>query len=168
MVLQGTYVCLRPALERDVDALVRIRSTSEVRARWRGEDITADVRDSVADDTLHLLVIEDADANVVGAIQWAGEEDPEYRHASVDMFLDPTVHCRGWGTDATRTLCHHLLTVEGFHRLTIDPAADNLAAIRCYENVGFHRVGVMRQYERGADGTWHDGLLMDLLADDLQ
>jgi len=25
----------------------------------------------------------------------------------------------------------------------------------------------MRQYERGADGTWHDGLLMDLLADEL-
>jgi aminoglycoside 6'-N-acetyltransferase len=28
-------------------------------------------------------------------------------------------------------------------------------------------VGVMRQYERGADGSWHDGLLMDLLAAEL-
>jgi aminoglycoside 6'-N-acetyltransferase len=28
-------------------------------------------------------------------------------------------------------------------------------------------VGIMRQYERGPDGTWHDGLLMDLLADEL-
>jgi aminoglycoside 6'-N-acetyltransferase len=26
---------------------------------------------------------------------------------------------------------------------------------------------VMRNYERGLDGTWHDGLLMDLLADEL-
>jgi aminoglycoside 6'-N-acetyltransferase len=25
----------------------------------------------------------------------------------------------------------------------------------------------MRDYERGADGTFHDGLLMDLLANDL-
>jgi aminoglycoside 6'-N-acetyltransferase len=25
----------------------------------------------------------------------------------------------------------------------------------------------MRRYERGVDGTWHDGLLMDLLAEDL-
>jgi aminoglycoside 6'-N-acetyltransferase len=25
----------------------------------------------------------------------------------------------------------------------------------------------MRRYERGPDGTWHDGLLMDLLADEL-
>jgi len=29
-------------------------------------------------------------------------------------------------------------------------------------------VGTMRQYERDADGDgWHDGLLMELLADDL-
>jgi aminoglycoside 6'-N-acetyltransferase len=28
-------------------------------------------------------------------------------------------------------------------------------------------VGVMRQYERQADGRWHDGLLMDLLRDEL-
>jgi aminoglycoside 6'-N-acetyltransferase len=29
-------------------------------------------------------------------------------------------------------------------------------------------VGVMRAYERGDDGTWHDGLLMDLLAGELR
>ena len=41
------------------------------------------------------------------------------------------------------------------------------AAIRCYAKVGFRPVGVLRRYERGLDGTWHDGLLMDLLADEL-
>ena len=49
----------------------------------------------------------------------------------------------------------------------IDPAADNAAAIRCYSKAGFRPVGIMRDYERGADGTWHDGLLMDLLAGEL-
>ena len=50
----------------------------------------------------------------------------------------------------------------------IDPSADNAAAIRCYEKVGFRPVGIMRAYERDHDGTgWHDGLLMDLLADEL-
>jgi len=32
--------------------------------------------------------------------------------------------------------------------------------------VGFREVGVMREYERGIDGTWHDGLLMEMLAGD--
>ena len=128
----------------------------------------AEVREAIGDPNLHLLVVFDQTATVIGGIQWAAEEDPQYHHASVDMFLDPAVHGQGYGTDAARTLCRHLLDVAGFHRLVIDPAADNIAAIRCYEKVGFRRVGTMRAYEQGADGTWHDGLLMDLLADDLE
>lgn len=43
------------------------------------------------------------------------------------------------------------------------------AAIRCYAGVGFRPVAVMRSYERDVDGSgWHDGLLMDLLADELE
>jgi RimJ/RimL family protein N-acetyltransferase len=50
----------------------------------------------------------------------------------------------------------------------IDPAADNQAAVRCYAAAGFQPVGTMRQYEKDLDGDeWHDGLLMELLADDL-
>ena len=49
----------------------------------------------------------------------------------------------------------------------IDPAAHNERAIRCYEKVGFKRVGVMREYWRDPEGVWRDGLLLDLLADEL-
>ena len=87
--------------------------------------------------------------------------------ASIDIYLDPAVHGRGLGTDAVRTLARHLIVDRGHHRLVIDPAADNAAAIRFYSNVGFRPVGLMRRYERDLDGTWHDGLLMDLLADEL-
>ena len=72
------------------------------------------------------------------------------------------------GTDAVRTLAIALVDDLRFHRLVIDPAADNAAAIRCYAKVGFRPVGVMRQYEHDAEGDgWHDGLLMDLLAAEL-
>ena len=49
----------------------------------------------------------------------------------------------------------------------IDPRATNLRAIASYRKVGFRDVGIMRRYEQGNDGTWHDGLLMDLLHDEL-
>jgi aminoglycoside 6'-N-acetyltransferase len=64
-----------------------------------------------------------------------------------------------------RRVVRLLIDERGHHRVTIDPAADNAAAIRAYEKVGFKPVGIMRAYERdsGGDG-WHDGLLMDLLA----
>jgi aminoglycoside 6'-N-acetyltransferase len=44
---------------------------------------------------------------------------------------------------------------------------DNEKAIRTYKRVGFQPVGVMREYERNAEGEWQDGLLMDLLKQDL-
>ncbi len=49
----------------------------------------------------------------------------------------------------------------------IDPALANERAIRAYAAVGFRRVGILRRYERGPDGVWEDGLLMDLLAEEL-
>lgn len=47
------------------------------------------------------------------------------------------------------------------------PAVDNPVAVRAYEKVGFKPAGVMREYCRAPDGTWHGGLLMDLLAREL-
>ena len=53
--------------------------------------------------------------------------------------------------------------------MIIDPALANTAAIRCYESVGFRRVGVMRRYWYDhVQEEWVDGLLLDLLADELR
>ncbi|MEV0005586.1 GNAT family protein [Micromonospora sp. NPDC050980] len=166
-MLRGRAVTLRPATDADVDALAAIRATPEVRRWWRGDDdLAGAVRADLADDSLTVYVIEHAD-RLVGAIQWYAETDPDYRHASLDIFLDPAARGAGLGGDAIRTLVRHLADEYGHHRFTIDPAAANTAAIRAYAKVGFRPVGIMRRYERGPDGRWHDGLLMDLLAEDL-
>jgi aminoglycoside 6'-N-acetyltransferase len=166
-MLRGRTVTLRPATVADVPALAAIRAHPEVRRWWRGgDDLAASVRADLADDDLTLYAVEH-DGRVVGAIQWYAEPDPDYRHASLDVFLDPAVRGAGLGGDAIRTLVRHLIDEYGHHRFTIDPAAANTAAIRAYAKVGFRPVGVLRRYERGADGRWHDGLLMDLLADEL-
>ena len=165
--LKGTLVTLRPAITEDVPELARIRATPEVARWWRGgEDMAAAVAEDLAEEGTETFVVEH-DGRVAGAIQWHAEEEPDYRHAGIDIYLDPAVRGRGFGTDAVRTLARHLIVDLGHHRLVIDPAADNTAAIRSYSKVGFRPVGVMRKYERGLDGTWHDGLLMDLLADEL-
>lgn len=166
--LHGASVTLRPATAADIPALTAIRSTPEVFARWRGDPdaMAASIAEDFAEpDTEHFVI--EYEGRVAGAIQWSAEEEPDYRHAGIDIYLDPACHGRGLGTDAVRTLASHLITGHGHHRLVIDPAADNAAAIRCYTKAGFRPVGVMRDYERGPDGTWHDSLMMDLLARDL-
>ena len=102
---------------------------------------------------------------MAGLIQYQEEPEPRYRHASVDLFLDPALHGRGLGTEALRRVVRELIGERGHHRITIDPATGNTAAIRAYEKAGFRPVGVMRSAERDADGRgWHDSLLMELLA----
>ena len=165
-VLEGKLVRLRPAVDDDIPELVRIRLTPEVHARWRGgDDMVAAVHEDFDEPGSTGYVIE-FDDRIVGWVQWQAEEEPDYRHASLDIYVDPAVHGRGIGTDAARTMCRHLLRDQGHHRLTIDPAADNEPAIRSYAKVGFRPVGILRRSERGPDGTWHDALLMDLLADE--
>jgi aminoglycoside 6'-N-acetyltransferase len=165
--VHGEHVELRPASEHDVTELARIRLTPEVRRWWRGDDdMVAEVRADLAEPGSTAYVI-GVDGQVGGWIQWQAEDEPDYRHASIDVYLDPALHGRGLGADAVRTLARHLIDDLGHHRLEIDPARDNAAAIRCYEKVGFRPVGVLRRNERGLDGEWHDSLLMDLLADEL-
>ncbi|MEU3465057.1 GNAT family protein [Streptomyces sp. NPDC006733] len=166
--LHGASVTLRPATAADIPALAAIRRTPEVYARWRGDPdgMAASIAEDFAEpDTEHFVI--EYGGRVAGAIQWSAEEEPDYRHANIDIYLDPACHGRGLGTDAVRTLVGHLIAAHGHHRLIIDPAADNVAAIRCYTKAGFRPVGIMRDYERGPDGTWHDSLMMDLLARDL-
>ncbi len=117
-------------------------------------------RDAAAFAVLH-------DGETIGLVQYHEELDPEYRHAGIDLFIGTPYQDRGLGTDAVRTIARHLVDDRGHHRLTIDPVAHNARAIRSYEKVGFRRVGVLREYQRDPDGTWRDGLLLDLLAGEL-
>jgi aminoglycoside 6'-N-acetyltransferase len=153
---------LRPLAPGDAVELLRIHTLPEV-ARWWDEP---DEGFPWTDEPEATRLAIEVDGQVAGMIQFGQELTPKYRHASIDLFLDPAFHGRGLGTEAIRRVARHLFDELGHHRITIDPAAANAAAIRTYEKVGFRRVGIMRRYERDADGEgWHDGLLMELLAE---
>ncbi|MGB5760041.1 MAG: GNAT family N-acetyltransferase [Acidimicrobiales bacterium] len=166
LTLAGRKVRLRSTTAADGPRLLEIRSTSEVWSRWRGDDLAVELRRDLEDDEVHQMTVVAPDGIVVGLVQFAEEDEPDYRYASIDIYIDPAFQRRGYGSDAITTLAHHLFDQRGHHRLTIDPVADNQPAIRCYAKVGFRPVGVMRGYERQADGSWADGLLMELLASD--
>ncbi|ANH38592.1 Mycothiol acetyltransferase [Nocardioides dokdonensis FR1436] len=163
--LHGLQVVLTPVAAIHVPALRRILATPAVRARWRDEDASPAWPFDDPSATRFAVLVDDT---VRGLVQYAEEEEPDYRHASIDVFIHPALHGRGVGRDSVATLARYLVEVKGHHRLVIDPAADNEAAIRCYSAVGFRPVGILRRYERDADGVgWHDGLLMDVLAEEL-
>lgn len=164
-VLTGDRVTLRPLRPDDRSRLRAILAEPAV-ARWWGSGPDDGV-DELLEPGEHVPFAIEVDGGLVGSIQYAEEHDPDYRHAGIDLFLATSHQGRGLGRDAIRTLARYLFDERGHHRLTIDPAATNERAIRAYRAVGFRPVGIMRAYERGSDGTWHDGLLLDLLAGEL-
>ena len=165
--LIGEQVTLRPIRPDDREALIAVLADPTVAAIWdtRGPEHSAD--ETLAGHPHWTAWAIEVDGDFAGSIQASENDDDDYRSAGIDIYIASRFQGRGLGTDAVRTLAHYLMDVRGHFRLTIDPAADNARAIRTYEKVGFKPVGVMRRYERGNDGTYHDGLLMDLVAGEL-
>lgn len=160
--LDAGNIALRPLAEDHVGDLRWIHERPGV-VRWWDEPEDGFPWDEPEATRLTVFV----DGQIAGMIQYWEEDEPKNRHAGIDLFIDPALHNKGIGTEAVRRVARHLFEVRGHHRLEIDPAADNPAAIRAYEKVGFKPVGILRRSERDPDGKgWHDGLLMDMLSTD--
>lgn len=159
-----TRVTLRQLTEADRSRVREILSAPEVSQWWGDPDEETD--GLLAKDEEHAYAIEH-NGQTVGIIQSWEETTPRYRHAGIDLAVHPGHYGLGLGSEAIRILAQRLFD-QGHHRITIDPAAANHRAIHVYEKLGFRRVGILRDYEQGPDGTWHDGLLMDLLKGELR
>lgn len=159
-------VRLRPACLDDLDPLVEMWATPEV-SRWWPDQTRDSIRTTITNDPDILPLVIEVDGEVAGFLQIWEETDPEYRHAGIDLALGPRFHGRGLGPTAIRLACRWLFA-HGHHRITIDPAAANSRARRAYEKVGFREVGRLRRYQWDpAGGDWIDGVLYDLLEEDL-
>jgi aminoglycoside 6'-N-acetyltransferase len=154
-------ITLRPLAEADAGELRRIRATAEVTRWW--DELEDDF--PLGDEPEATRMTIEVEGAVAGMVQYTEELEPRSRHAAIDLFIDPALHGRGVGTEAVSRVARLLIEERGHHRITIDPATENSAAIRAYEKAGFRRVGVMRLSERDSGGEgWHDSLLMELVA----
>ena len=149
---------LVPLAAEHAGELRRIHATPEVSAFWGTMD--PKFPDDEPESTRLAIVHE---GRVAGLIQYGEESEPDYRHAWIDIFVDPALHGRGIGTTAIRACLRLLIDERGHHRVTIDPAVENEAAIRCYAKAGFRPVGVCRAAWRNPEGEWRDELLMEFV-----
>lgn len=160
--LRGGRVTVRDLRPEDVGVLLAMRRRPEI-ARWWGrgdDDWPANL-----DGGEQLLTIE-VGGEIAGHVELYEEiGDPDWRWASLDIFVAPDVIGKGYGTEALRLVIDYLIDQRGHHRITIDPAVDNEIAIRSYAKAGFEPVGTMRKYWRDSEGVWRDSVLMELVTE---
>jgi RimJ/RimL family protein N-acetyltransferase len=156
--LRGERVVLRPTGPDDAEPLRAIREAPEVMARWGTIEDDFPLGDEPTATRFTIFVGDE----LAGMLQYSEENEPDYRHAEIDIFLDPRFHNRGIGPDAMRTLIAHLRDDRGHHRVILSVDVDNEQAMRAYEKTGFRRVGLMRLSGRvPGSSEWGDEYLME-------
>jgi aminoglycoside 6'-N-acetyltransferase len=166
VLLRGERVTVRSMTADDVEPVAQFVVKPGTREWWPEAGEPDRLREGLGPD--HDTFVIEVDGRVVGWMAKTEERDPDWMNAAIDISLDPDYTERGLGPEALRLLIDWLMAERGHHRFTIDPAATNERAIRAYSKVGFRPIGIARQAERLPGGGWRDGLLMDLLAEELR
>lgn len=127
------------------------------------ERIQGFVRQSVADDAVQFFAV-DGD-RVVG---WA-DVFPGWAHAvrhvgSLGMGVLPGYRGQGLGRQLLQA-CIDKARAQGLTRIELEARADNLGAIRLYEQLGFRHEALKRQAMR-FQGRYFDAVQMSLLLED--
>jgi aminoglycoside 6'-N-acetyltransferase len=163
--LHDAELTLRPLAEGE-DARLAAWTLEPSLARWWGTPEPPEAEaEAMGNEGRAFAILRNGE--LAGWLAFNEESDPDFRHAALDVMLAPAHQDQGLGPRALRLAIDWLIEARGHRRFTIDPAAENARAIRAYEKVGFRRIGVTRESERFPDGSWRDGVLMDLLASEL-
>ncbi|WP_248959792.1 GNAT family N-acetyltransferase [Sphaerisporangium perillae] len=113
------------------------------------------------------LMIDTLDGRTIGIVALR-EAEPETGDAKLDIYLgEKDTWGQGYATDAMRVICRYGFDRMRLHRISLTTIAENTAARRVYEKVGFVDEGRMREAFR-RDGKWHDKIIMGLLEGELR
>ncbi|MBT3401560.1 MAG: GNAT family N-acetyltransferase [Rhodospirillaceae bacterium] len=142
--------------------------TQNMESGWRPstEAIAGSMTDLVeADDRAIVFAVEAGAGRLIGScglyeIFWPGRR-AEFRI----MLGEPDVFGEGHGTRATRMVVEYAFKRANMEVVHLGVNADNVAAVKAYENAGFVREGVRRRFVFAA-GEYHDAIVMSILRDE--
>ena len=150
VLVRGRLTSLRRAGADDVARLVSWHADPEVSRYWDDETFTgAQMEERLGREDVEAWIVEEG-REPVGYLQIHPD--------GLDMFLIPSARGRGLGPDAARAMAAHLLPARGRERVTVDPYAWNVGAIRAWQRAGFVEIS---RHEADADhaAPW---ILMEL------
>jgi RimJ/RimL family protein N-acetyltransferase len=168
-VLRGARVTLRRAVEQDVDRWLALGRDPEIfRLFGISRDAIRPMTRDAAAATVQALIAHPHSwmiehDRVIGSIRLDNVQAHDRRASMAIGILDPAQLGHGLGTEATRLVLGYAFGPLALHRISVRVLAFNARAIRSYEKCGFTVEGRERE-AACVDGTWHDDLIMGILA----
>jgi RimJ/RimL family protein N-acetyltransferase len=169
----GARVTLRSAAPDDAEAMLRFRREVVALSPFVltvPEDLTdlalEDQRSSLETFAAHpctLMLLAFAGGELIGASSLIGFDRAKKRHtADYGAAIAEPWRGRGVGRAMLEILIEWARSNPDLLRLTLDVMADNTRARRMYELAGFRACGHERRAYRQPDGSFADGIKMDM------
>jgi len=115
-------------------------------------------------DEEHIFAIVEKDTNKVIGNCGIHNVSQVHRNASLGIFIgEKTFWNQGIGAEATNLLLDFAFNILNLHNIYLSVLSYNKRAIRCYEKIGFKKIGVQREF-MFVSGKYHDVYLYDMLA----
>ncbi|HZD72382.1 MAG TPA: GNAT family N-acetyltransferase [Actinomycetota bacterium] len=163
----ATQVVVRPARERDLDAIIELFVEVAAEGRWIGTELPVDrerrrlrLREELRRQDAIVLVAE-AGGRIVGQL---GMDVASYGVADFGMLVAEGWRGRGVGTALLRAGIEWARQA-GAHKVALQVWPHNDAAIALYEKLGFQREGLLRRHYRRRNGELWDAVVMGLPLD---
>ena len=102
---------------------------------------------------------------VVGSI---GAHSLDVARGSIEVGygVSPAYWGRGIFTAAAKILMDYIFNDLKLHRIVARTAVENVGSIKSLEKLKFKSEGIMRDYYKFSDASWHDAVLMSRLSTD--
>ncbi|HEX4190634.1 MAG TPA: GNAT family protein [Marmoricola sp.] len=168
---------VRPVDQADVETLWRIRRLPGVSRwmTWSDPGLAEYVERAQEPSWAAATLVVELDGAVIGDLMlrredaWAQGEVVEQAvgvQAELGWCLNPSVQGHGYATEAVADLIAVAFEGLGLRRVTALCFAENDASWRLMERVGMRREAHNVQDALHSDGTWRDGYLYAMLADE--
>lgn len=165
-------VSLRAPRAEDAGARFKLGNTPEIQHMFGADPAQCQpITKAQATSWLYAQEIEplawviDYRKRLIGALRLHTLDHHDRRASLAIGILNPKLLGKGIGTRAMHLIVAHAFGALNLHRLTLRVVDYNARAIAAYQKVGFVIEGREREAAR-VGATWHDDIIMGLLADD--
>ncbi|MCD7709865.1 MAG: GNAT family N-acetyltransferase [Porphyromonadaceae bacterium] len=96
---------------------------------------------------MRLMMVSQKSGEEVGMIDLY-DFDPHHQRAAVGVYVDIPYRRQGFGSEALTLLCRYAFDFLHLHQLYAQVAERNVASLRLFEQVGFERCGLLKEWIR--------------------